>query len=186
MLHPTSKELCSINQKDFGGIDSVIKSVAGLTSRGTTAMSAFYSNGWLRAHSTDVVRSRPGALAAPWRWLPSKCHLQISDFEQPKVFYNALCDLEKRRRVVSPRAVQRSAGRPIRRKNRAFDPRLSVHIYVLAKIDPNSNALHHLIATTHGSCASRTFRRVSLLHFLESEAKGGLSTFVDGLASSQP
>jgi gamma-butyrobetaine dioxygenase len=187
-LHPTSKEpLLHYTEKDFGGIDSVDKGANGLTIMWNDGHVGFYSNGWLRAHSIDVIESSPGGrLAVPWEVATFKMPTyKYLDLEQPRVFYDALSDLEKDGVVVftdvprKDRQVVQFAERIGAIRSTTFGP----YFDVLAKIDPNSNAYTALALHPHTDLAHHDFPPAyQLLHFMESEAKGGLSTFVDGLA----
>lgn len=187
-LHPTSKEpLLHYTEKDFGGLNRVERSEDGLAIDWRDGHISFYSNGWLRAHSAEVIENGASqSLAVPWEASAFKMpSYRFAGLDDPKIFYNSLCDLEKSGVVLFtevPR-VDQQVLRFAEKIGAVRSTNFGTYFDVLAKIDPNSNAYTPLGLYSHTDLAHHDAPPAyQLLHFMENEAEGGLSTFVDGLA----
>lgn len=191
-VHPSTREpIVHFANKNFLGIASVSFDINGLLVVWKDGHKSEYNNGWLRSHSFELQDlSISQAQNALILWDSSS--LQISNFQysetnKPQVMYDALSDL-RRYGVVIFKNTPREDKEVIRFAEKIGTIKETVfgrYFDVVAEVDPNSNGYTSFELLPHIDIAYYEVPPAyQMLHFLHNDAKGGMSTLVDGFKLS--
>lgn len=187
-VHPETLEpIVYFIDKRFKGIQNLAVKGTGLEITWANNHISFFASGWLRAHD-PVIQGDKSPIFDEIFQLWDASDLKLPEFEyetliDPNRLCDALLNLQKVG-VILIRNTPVHDGFAMKFANRIGELRQTAfgeYFDVVSKAEPNSNGYTSMELRPHIDIAHYEIPPAyQILHFLENEAEGGLSTLVDG------